>query len=414
MKFMTDTQCAYIAGRNSALPLGGVDCHVYFEFDCDDIDTEKLSAAWKELFRLHPEMRAEYRNGTVIDREKLPDCSKMNIVDISNHDRDRHESILTEMRSSLSSRMLDTEQGESCGLTYVHTDNKSGVLLFDWSLVIGDVKSFILVLSELADLYDGEKVQTPKTGTGELYELRKEAAAVSRGVAAEIIKNDIHNPDYPIGAALPVLASANMLSCCRYCSEDRFISGADLLLNNEDIDALLMYAFTDAFCELTGDSGLLLNYPCFRRSVEESGNVGDFTDIKLIPILYDGSVRREEGIYKACKTYQKYMSFSGYKQVKLRREIAKVFPDKKDVSPIVFSPVCDIPLLSKSFLSNIGRLRYMISQTPQVWLDVQTFVLEKKFYISIVYPQELIAASFVSALADGYAKKIRKLINKGV
>ena len=41
MKFMTDTQCAYIAGRNSALPLGGVDCHVYFEFDCDDIDTEK-------------------------------------------------------------------------------------------------------------------------------------------------------------------------------------------------------------------------------------------------------------------------------------------------------------------------------------------------------------------------------------
>jgi hypothetical protein len=56
----------------------------------------------------------------------------------------------------------------------------------------------------------------------------------------------------------------------------------------------------------------------------------------------------------------------------------------------------------------------MISQTPQVWLDVQTFVLEKKFYISIVYPQELIAASFVSALADGYAKKIRKLINKGV
>ena len=45
----------------------------------------------------------------------------------------------------------------------------------------------------------------------------------------------------------------------------------------------------------------------------------------------------------------------------------------------------------------------MLSQTPQVWLDVQSFELDGQLYLSIVYPEELFSSEFVSMLADGYA-----------
>ena len=31
MNMMNDLQCAYLLGRNSDIPLGGVGCHAYFE-----------------------------------------------------------------------------------------------------------------------------------------------------------------------------------------------------------------------------------------------------------------------------------------------------------------------------------------------------------------------------------------------
>ena len=47
MNMMNDLQCAYLLGRNSDIPLGGVGCHAYFEFNCKAVNREKLAAAWK-------------------------------------------------------------------------------------------------------------------------------------------------------------------------------------------------------------------------------------------------------------------------------------------------------------------------------------------------------------------------------
>mgnify|MGYP003302748919 CR=1 FL=1 len=110
----------------------------------------------------------------------------------------------------------------------------------------------------------------------------------------------------------------------------------------------------------------------------------------------------EEGI----KVYDRYMSFSGYKQIKVRRKISKAFPDAKNIAPIVFSPVVDRPLITNEFIKTIGTLSYMISQTPQVWLDVQTFIVGEELYISVVYPDELFEEEYVKKIADGYVEKI--------
>ena len=52
----------------------------------------------------------------------------------------------------------------------------------------------------------------------------------------------------------------------------------------------------------------------------------------------------------------------------------------------------------------------MLSLTPQVWLDVQSFELDGQLYLSIVYPEELFSSEFVSMLADGYAAEVVRTI----
>ena len=41
--------------------------------------------------------------------------------------------------------------------------------------------------------------------------------------------------------------------------------------------------------------------------------------------------------------------------------------------PVVFSCNLGEPLLSEEFVEEFGPLDYMISQTPQVWIDFQAF-----------------------------------------
>lgn len=386
MRFMTDTQCAYIAGQSKELPLGGVGCHAYFEFRCGTLDEEKLAYAWKQLFVTHSEMRAGYADGIIVDSNELPVCSNVEIIECT-------ETECKRFREEHEARIINTREHECCGLWYLKTGLKYNILAFDWTLVAGDVKSFVLVLDELCSFYNGELVDANQSGP--LLDLRKKFAGDTKAIAEQIISEDIAK--FPIRESLVTKADVEELSSCNYKAADRWIALSEIRKDFDD--SHLMSAFVNSVCEITGDNGFLINYPCFRRSQEEWKAIGDFTDIKLIPMPKD----YEEGI----KVYDRYMSFSGYKQIKVRRKISKAFPDAKNIAPIVFSPVVDRPLITNEFIKTIGTLSYMISQTPQVWLDVQTFIVGEELYISVVYPDELFEEEYVKKIADGYVEKIK-------
>lgn len=410
MKFMTDTQCAYVAGQNKELPLGGVGCHAYFEFSCGKINEIKLADAWETLFEYHCEMRAIYANGIIMDLDDKPANSKLVVLDYRKDDEEEKLHKLKEFRNMFEARNCNTEHAECCGLWLIKLDEGKNLLAFDWSLIAGDVKSFVLVLDELARLYSGETVDAIDNAAEILLEKRREAASNTKKIAEEIIETDVCN--YPVDINLELLEVPEKLSGCHYFSVDCWvdIKNIDALIGSE-VDGKLMTAFVMALCDITGDSGLLVNYPSFKRSTQETNSVGDFTDIKLIPIKYEKSIEDSVILRTNMDTYHRYMSFSGYKQVKIRRKISKHFPNVKYIGPIVFSPVMDKPLLSEGFMNNIGTLSYMISQTPQVWLDVQTFYMGDKLLISIVYPKEMFEREYVKRIADEYAKKIDKILN---
>ncbi|MCR4955143.1 MAG: hypothetical protein K6A30_00465 [Lachnospiraceae bacterium] len=389
MKFMTDTQCAYIAGQKEDMPLGGVGCHAYFEFHCKGPDLEKLAEAWKRLFYLHKELRCYYKDGVVEEMKELPDCANMKVLDYRGKDP-------LEFRNSIESRNCNTKEGECCGLWYLITEKEYDILVFDWSLIAGDVKSFVLILDELAQLYAGESPDTADSDS--LMELRKKQASTTGGRAKEIITQDLEH--YVPESGLKILKTPEELTKCHYKSVDRWINGIEI--KSKLNDGNLMAAFAKGLCEITGEESLVLNYPCFYRNENEWKAVGDFTDIKLMPMTkeYD----------KNLEIYRRYMEFQGFSHGKVRRMIGKKYPKVKNIAPVVFSPVMDHPLVTTLFEENIGILSYMISQTPQVWLDVQSFLVDDCLYISIVYPKEMFLRSYVEEIADCYMEKVKELV----
>ena len=98
MNMMNDLQCAYLLGRNSDIPLGGVGCHAYFEFNCKAVNREKLAVAWKKVFLLHEELHSRYSGGEITLMEELPECSVLEYYDISGEEPDRRESFISRFR----------------------------------------------------------------------------------------------------------------------------------------------------------------------------------------------------------------------------------------------------------------------------------------------------------------------------
>ena len=171
-----------------------------------------------------------------------------------------------------------------------------------------------------------------------------------------------------------------------------------------------MSAFAQAYFRFNETKGILLNVPWFGRSADEWNNVGDFTDIKLVPVSRKDNSSVNARLIALSQEFGRLCSFSGFSAGKTRRLIAASHPECRYIAPIVFSPMLEVPLISSRFERCFGTVSLMLSQTPQVWLDVQSFELDGQLYLSIVYPEELFSSEFVSMLADGYAAEVVRTI----
>lgn len=57
----------------------------------------------------------------------------------------------------------------------------------------------------------------------------------------------------------------------------------------------------------------------------------------------------------------------------MQRDINRINESSELIAPVVFACNIDFPFETKETRETLGKLTYMISQTPQVWLDFQSF-----------------------------------------
>ncbi|MFS7180099.1 condensation domain-containing protein, partial [Serratia proteamaculans] len=153
MKALTTMQAAYWVGRQSEAPLGGVSAHLYAEFNCCDLDVERLRQAVATLYQHHPMLRLQITadgQQTIAPRGpqhrlQLDDFSQAETADVTHR--------LAEKRLTKSSQKLPLEQGIPCDISLSLLPGGHSRLHVDLDMIAGDAMGFRVLMEDLARFY---------------------------------------------------------------------------------------------------------------------------------------------------------------------------------------------------------------------------------------------------------------------
>ena len=147
----------------------------------------------------------------------------------------------------------------------------------------------------------------------------------------------------------------------------------------------------------------MINVPLFNRDVNDNSvkrMVADFTNLLLVECE-----RKNENFLDRVKTisgtFLENASHSSYSGVQVQRDVYKEVGKTINIAPVVFACNIDYPLETQETRKIFGKINYMVSQTPQVWLDFQTYLVDDEIVlcwdvVDELYPDGMIDDMFES------------------
>lgn len=409
---LTDVQYAYLIGRENEQPMGGVDCHAYYEFEGNDIDVEKLKGAWEKLNEIHAALRTVFQNGMQKVTDKIyPDTFKVHHF----HGASAKEDFL-KLREELSHRQLDIENGETAGLNLCLFDDYNIVCL-DFALIVADVKSIQILLRDLAKLYCGEELASDNWNNRNFIERNKSERAEEEKKAEAYWKN--HVDSMPLRPELPLAKKPANISHPRYTHYTDVISSENWEKICSKANAsgataamALLTAYAQVISRWSTEKKFLINVPLFDRPVNVSGSenaVADFTTLLLTSHNFENTVDFSQKLMETSDNFINDMHYASFSGVKVQRLLQKSHQGERDFAPVVFACNIGLDFVDDQFEKSIGEIGYMVSQTPQVWIDCQLFERKGELHVSWDVCDELFPEGMPQSMFDTYIAYLIKL-----
>lgn len=418
---LTDVQQAYLTGRADGQPLGGISCHVYIEFDRDSLlDTKRLHEAWKQLLAAHPMLRAKFDpDGTQQITETAASEAMFELHDLRYADETVQEQMLAEIRAVQSHRKLRVGDGICAGLAVCLLSGQRMRLCFDLDLLVADVVSFKIILDDLAALYRGEQLPVQKDWSFRSYLAAKQARDAEKLQADRAYWESV-TADWKTGSQLPLAARPEAISGAAYTRHQTVIAAADYQALRQDaannqttIAMLLLTLYANVLSRWSGSNDLLINLPLFNRDLSLKGTehaVADFTELLLLDIHIDPRLPLAEQIaavrQRFCEHYE-HSAFGGMAVQKLLTASGKAAGIP---APVVFSCTEGIALISGETAEVLGKTGFMLTQTPQVYIDFQTFQSGGDLVCIWDVPDGLFPAGMIPEMFGALEQSIRRAI----
>lgn len=167
---------------------------------------------------------------------------------------------------------------------------------------------------------------------------------------------------------------------------------------------VLLTAYSQTIHRWSANDRFLINVPLFDRC-DDFGNVSnvvaDFTTLLLSEQDYSASRTFRENVQKVSADFVRDMHYAAYNGVQIQRDLQRLYSGQRDFAPVVFACNIGMDLISADFTENIGDIRYMVSQTPQVWIDCQVFEHGGKLSLvwdtaDALFPKQMTDAMFTA------------------
>ncbi len=417
---LTAVQQAYWIGRGADRPLGGVGCHAYLEIDTQDVVAGRLEQAVVALVRLHPMLRASFTDdGTqrIADRVTWPG---LRVHDFTKLPAEAAEDALRALRERLSHRVLDVAAGEVLDVRLSLCPGGAQRIHVNADLLVADVHSIRVLLSDLAALYaDPENPAEP----GYTFPQYLADTAASRTAGRERAREHWQRrlPELPGGPALPLAVDPGEIGVPRFSRRSHTLTpGEWAALQRRAAEhgltpaVLLITAFSEVLARWSGQSRFLLNLPLFDRDQDLHPDieriVADFTSLLLLEV----DLPAEAGFADRARAVQRRLhddvGHAAYTGVDVLRDFVRVDAGTPRTAPVVFACNLDAPLVPDDFAARFGELSWMVSQTPQVWLDHQVYgTREGGLLLAWDIVEELFPKGVTDAMFAAYTTLVGRL-----
>lgn len=417
---LTAVQQAYWIGRSTDRPLGGVGCHAYLEIDTRDVAPERLDRAVAALVRRHPMLRASFADDGTQRAGESVTWRGLTVYDLRGLPAGTAESALMDLRERLSHRVLDVAGGQVIDVQLSLHPGEAQRVHINADLLVADVHSIRLLLSDLAALYADPASVTELRYTFPQY-LADTAAprAAARERAREYWQRRL--PELPGGPALPLGADPGETGVPRFVRRGHTLTPGEWTeLQRRAADhgltpaVLLVTAFAEILARWSGRNRFLLNIPLFDRDQglhpDIERIVADFTSLLLLEVDLSG----DDGFADRARAIQRRLhddvGHAAYSGVDVLRDFVRTDADTPRTAPVVFACNLDAPLVPDDFAAHFGELSWMISQTPQVWLDHQVYgTREGGLLLAWDAVEALFPAGVIDTMFAAYTRLVRRL-----
>ncbi|WP_158239006.1 amino acid adenylation domain-containing protein, partial [Streptomyces barkulensis] len=424
---LTPVQHAYWIGRRDDQVLGGVACHFYVEFDGDPrtpVDPGLLEGSVRELMRRHAMLRARFLDDGTQQVPEDPAWPGLTVHDLRGAGEAEVERHLAEERERLAHRRLDVDGGVVFDVRLSLLPGDRHRMHVNVDLLVADVLSIQILFRDLSRIYraggDADRAGLPELGYGfPTYLARVEdRRSADRERAREYWHARL--PDLPGGPQLPVSVEPSSIAAPRFVRRDHRLDARERAALEElarrhgvTVPVLLATAYAEVLGAWSTEPRFLLNVPLFDRSVLDphvEHLVADFTNLVPLEVDLDSETGFGQRALELQARLRSDMAHSEYTGVEVLRDLARSRTDGAPPPSVVFTSAVGMgDLVGQETQEAFGRLGWMLSQTPQVWLDHQ--VIEQDGGLLLVWDavEELFPPGVLDAMFTTYTRLLDHL-----
>lgn len=397
-------QRAYWIGRGSGAALGGVGTHYYSEFHCPDIDIDRLEQAWRRLIARHDMLR------TVFD-----DDGDQRVLRESELPRWAIRRIDGNVREAMSHQVLDTGSWPLFDVR-LDSDDRLGISLDN---ILLDGLSMMILFSELDLLYRHPDTDLPPvdiTFRDYLTQLPTGREKQAKRYWSERATQLPPAPALPLGIDEGSIVTPRFTRRSGALDPDSWHRLHDVArAEGLTPTVLLLACYGEVLARWSGRPDVTVNVTLFdRRPAHPHVNrvLGDFTSLLFTEF------RSSSTVVDAARALHRRM-WSDLDQrdagpMWVLREIAR-YRGQQVGFPVVFTSALGVDGDGLTLApSAFGQKVFAISQTPQVWMDLQVRESGGGLEYDLDAVEELFRPGVLTAMFDGFGELVDSLVSPTV
>lgn len=423
---LTDVQQAYLIGRSAAFELGNIATHGYIELDFENFNHSLFTETWNTLISRHEMLRMIITEGSMQQILASVPYYDVSLTDISAQPENLVDDYLLSLRKEMSHQVLPAEQWPLFDLRVTKFSQSTYRLHISIDTLIADGWSSDILFREFFTLY-----------TRAANEVLPEIAVSFRDyvIAERAIKasNLYHRSreywqkrisSLPFGPKLPLAKDPSQIPKPTFTRRHHILSQNQWSAIKRKAQqagitpsVFLLTAYAKILAYWCKEVNFCLNLTLFHRlplHPQVNQIVGDFTSLTLLEINLSASnsfATDALAIQQQLWSDLEHKFFSG---IEVLREIARENNNQKIATmPVVFTSTLDTDNTADNQAANtlqhLGKEAYVITQTPQVWLDHQVIERDGQLHLTWDAVEELFPESLLDEMFASYGHLLERL-----